>query len=49
MELPRCICGDEVAVYHKECLALLTEKQRRALRAGRPVESSKLDALRFDS
>jgi hypothetical protein len=25
-----CICGDEVAVPHKGCLALMTEKEKRA-------------------
>lgn len=28
-EYGRCICGQEVAVPHKECMALLTPKQRR--------------------
>lgn len=27
---PRCICGLEVAVPHRECMALLTPAQRRA-------------------
>lgn len=26
--LPRCICGEEVAMPHKSCLALLVEVER---------------------
>jgi hypothetical protein len=32
----RCICGDEVACFHQECLALLTDEERRRLNRGRP-------------
>jgi hypothetical protein len=34
---PRCICGDDVAVYHKECLALLSPVQYARLMHGKPV------------
>jgi len=29
MDFMRCICGDEVACPHAECMALLTPEQRR--------------------
>lgn len=31
-EGPTCICGQQVAAYHKECLALLTPQERRNLK-----------------
>jgi hypothetical protein len=31
----RCVCGDLVAVPHKECMALLTKRQRQAFLRGR--------------
>lgn len=31
-ELPICICGEEVAVPHKECLATMTQREHDWLR-----------------
>lgn len=40
MEHPRCICGQEVAVPHKECMGLLTDEEEREFRAtGRAVRT----------
>lgn len=36
-EMPRCVCGDEVAVPHGECVTLLSPAQRENFSAGRPV------------
>ena len=34
-----CICGQEVAVPHADCMALLTEEQRRSFTRGRLLEN----------
>jgi hypothetical protein len=36
-DLPRCICGEEVAVPHKECMAMLTPRQLDNYKHGRPL------------